>query len=149
MSEYSDGLTTQQRAAAFNAERATPVAERATVSRVDHCPSCGATLTVRSAEQNSLLHAILTDIAEQKQWAGQWLDSEDWKRLLVAAFGRANGNPPTVLPSADGHGVDTIFRRSSRMSKQEMSELIEFATSWAIENGVQLRERVPLWDQIT
>ena len=149
MSEYADGLTTQQRAAAFNAERATPVAERATVSRVDHCPSCGATLTVRSAEQNSLLHAVLTDIAEQKQWAGQWLDSEDWKRLLVAAFGRANGNPPTVLPSVDGHGVDMIFRRTHRMSKQEMSELIEFATSWAIDNGVQLRERVPLWDQVT
>lgn len=108
------------------------------VHAIDKCPRCGAGLVVRTTEQNAKLHAVLQDISTQKQWAGQWLDVEDWKRLMVAAFGRANGNPPTVLPSIDGHGIDMIFRRTHRMSKQEMSELIEFATAWALDQGIAL-----------
>lgn len=110
----------------------------ATVYKVDKCPHCGRSIAVRSTEQNSKLHAVLQDIANQKQWANQWLDAESWKRLIVAAFERANGHAPTVLPSIDGNGIDVVHRRTHRMSKQELSELVEFATAWALENGVVL-----------
>lgn len=110
------------------------------VHRIDKCPHCAKTLVVRSAEQNAKLHALLQEIAQQKQWAGQWLDAETWKRLLVAAFERANGGAPTILPSIDGNGIDMIYRRTHRMSKQEMSELIEYVTAWAADNGVRMQE---------
>ena len=110
------------------------------VYRIDKCPRCAASLTPRSHDQNAKLHAMLSDIAKQRQWAGQWLDVETWKRLMIAAYCRANGNAPTMLPSLDGNGIDMIYRRSSRMSKQEMSELIEYVTSWAVDNGIQLQE---------
>ena len=106
--------------------------------RIDKCPHCAGSLIVRSAEQNSRLHALLQDIAAQKQWAGQWLDVEDWKRLMVAAFERANNQSARIFPSLDGQGIDMIYRRTHRMSKQEMSELIEYATAWAVQNGVVL-----------
>lgn len=112
----------------------------ATVHRIDKCPHCAGVLVVRSPEQNAKLHALLSDIASQKQWAGHWLDVEDWKRLMVAAFERANNQAARIFPSIDGKGIDMIYRRSSRMSKQEMSDLIEFATSWAIQNGIRLHE---------
>ena len=107
---------------------------------VDKCPGCGCTLRQRSTEQNAKLHALLHDIAKQKQWAGQWLDLEDWKRLLTAAWGRANKEHVRLFPALDGVGMDVLYRRTHRMTKHELSELIEYATSWAIDNGVVLSE---------
>lgn len=111
---------------------------------VDKCPSCGAALRQRSTEQNARLHALLSDIAEQKQWAGKSLDVESWKRLIVAAWSRANQGTVEIVPAIDGHGFDVIYRRTSRMTKQEMSELIEYATAWAIDQGIQLHDPVPV-----
>ncbi len=110
---------------------------------IEKCPHCGGTLRQRSSEQNSRLHATIQDIAEQKEWAGKKLDAESWKRLLVAAWCRANKQGADVVPALDGHGFDVIYRRTSRMSKQEMSELLEFVTAWAIEQGIQLHDPVP------
>jgi DNA modification methylase len=57
----------------------------------------------RNLEQNALLHAILTDVSEQVEWAGEKQDVETWKRLLTAAWMRATGRNVTLLPSIDGH----------------------------------------------
>lgn len=108
--------------------------------RIDRCPRCGETLRERTHEQNDALHAVLTDISKQKQWAGEWLTVEDWKRLMVAAFERANKRPAKFFPALDGHGMDVVYSRTSRMSKRELSELLEFATAWAIENDIRLKE---------
>jgi hypothetical protein len=106
--------------------------------RIDRCPGCGLRLVQRSGEQNDKLHALLQDISEQKQWAGQTLDVEDWKRLITAAWERASGRHARVFPSLDGQGIDVIYQRTSRLSKEEMSELIEYATAWAVQNEVRL-----------
>lgn len=94
-------------------------------------------------EQNARLHALLSDIAEQKQWAGKLLDVESWKRLIVAAWSRANAGAMEVIPAIDGHGFDVLYRKTSRLTKQEMSELIEYATAWAIDQGIELHDPVP------
>ena len=108
---------------------------------VDKCPHCAGTLRQRSTEQNARLHALLSDIAEQKQWAGKSLDTESWKRLIVAAWSRTGGGAE-IVPAIDGAGFDVIYRRTSRMTKQEMSELIEYATAWAIDQGITLHDPV-------
>jgi hypothetical protein len=108
--------------------------------RIDRCPHCSGILRERSVEQNAKLHALLSDIASQKQWAGKWLDVEAWKRLLVAAWERAEGRAAEFYPAIDGAGFDIVWRRTSRMNKQEMIELIEYATAWAVQNDVKLRE---------
>lgn len=106
--------------------------------RIDRCPRCGCTLRERSVEKNAHLHALLSDIAKQKQWAGKWLDVETWKRLMVAAFEREKGRGIEMYPAIDGHGMDIVYSRTSRMSQEEIRELILFAEAWAIENGVEL-----------
>jgi hypothetical protein len=111
-----------------------------TVYRVDKCPHCGLSIRQRSSEQNSKLHAVLHDISRQKQWAGKWLDIEAWKRLMVSAWERAEGRGAEFYPSLDGAGFDVVYRRTSRMNKNEVIELIEFATAWAVQNGVKLSE---------
>jgi hypothetical protein len=108
--------------------------------RIDRCPRCKATLRERSVEKNAHLHAVLGQISKQKQWAGKWLDIEAWKRLMVSAYERAHGRQAEFYPALDGQGFDVVYRRTSRMSEEEIREVIMFAEAWAIENGVELQE---------
>lgn len=84
----------------------------------------------RSDSQNKLLHALITEISQTHEWAGKKRDVETWKRLLVAAWTRARGESTEILPALDGHGVDVVFRRTSKMTKAEVNELIEFIEAW-------------------
>lgn len=90
----------------------------------------------RNLEQNALLHAILTDIADQLEWAGEHQDVETWKRLLVAAWMRATGRGVRLLPAIDGQGFDALYQRTSHLSKSECSELVDYIQAWATEQGV-------------
>jgi hypothetical protein len=84
----------------------------------------------RSTEQNAMLHAMLTDISRRREWAGERQDVETWKRLLVGAWCRARGEQIKMLPAIDGHGCEIVFRRTSKMSRAEVSELIDFIEAW-------------------
>jgi len=108
--------------------------------RIDRCPKCGATLRERSVEQNSKLHAVLQDIANQKEWAGRKLDVTTWKRLLVSAWERACKRSAEFYPAVDGAGFDIVYTSTARLSKEDVSELTEFAIAWAIENEVTLHD---------
>ena len=90
----------------------------------------------RSDAQNRLLHACLSEISKQVEWAGAKRDVDTWKRLLTAAWLRARGEPIEMLPALDGHGVDIVFRRTSQLTKAECAELSEYVMAWAAEHGV-------------
>ena len=94
----------------------------------------------RSNPQNAKLHAMLTDIARQVEWAGQKRDAETWKRLMVAAWCRAEGEAVEFLPALDGKGVDLVFRHTSKMSRAEVASLIEYVTAWSAHAGVALHD---------
>lgn len=90
----------------------------------------------RSDAQNRLLHACLSEISKQVEWAGARRDVDTWKRLLTAAWLRARGEPIEMLPALDGHGVDIVFRRTSQLTKAECAELSEFVMAWAAERDI-------------
>ena len=94
----------------------------------------------RSDQQNKLLHAMLGDIARQVDWAGKKRDTDTWKRLLTAAWLRARGESVELLPALDGHGVDVVFRHTSKLTRAECSELCEFVMAWCAEHDVTLRD---------
>lgn len=87
----------------------------------------------RSVEQNALLHALLQEIANTREWAGKKRDVECWKRLLTAAWLRARGESVELLPALDGHGVDVVFRPTHKLTVAECSELVEFVQAWIAE----------------
>ena len=87
----------------------------------------------RSSSQNKLLHAMLQDIAARREWAGRKWDLLTWKRLLTAAWMRARGDQVLVVPALDGHGFDVVFEHTSKLSKAQMAELIEFITAWDVQ----------------
>ena len=90
----------------------------------------------RNLEQNAALHALLQEIAETRQWAGQLLDVEDWKRLLTAAWMRATGRGIRLVPALDGQGFDALYQRTSTLTKAEMSELIDYIQAWRASDDV-------------
>jgi hypothetical protein len=95
----------------------------------------------RNTAQNSLLHALLQEIAVRVEWAGQLRDTEVWKRLLTAAWLRAEGESLQLLPAVDGKGLDVVYTPTHTLSKAQMASLVDYVTAWAIEQGIDLAEQ--------
>ena len=90
----------------------------------------------RSSAENRMLHALIGEISRQKEWAGAKRDIECWKRLLTAAWCRTRGESVEILPALDGHGVDIVPARTSKLTKAECADLIGYVQAWAADNGV-------------
>lgn len=88
----------------------------------------------RSIEQNRLLWELLTRVAEQVEWYGQKLTNEEWKDVFSAALKRQK-----VVPGLDG-GFVVLGQRTSKMGKQEFSELLELIQAFGAERGVEFGE---------
>ena len=93
----------------------------------------------RSNDQNSLLWAVLTDIAKQVEWPvdgkPQKLDPTDWKHVLTAGL-----KQETRVASGVSGGFVVLGQRTSKMSKRQLSEVIEFAYAFGAEHGVRWTE---------
>ena len=90
----------------------------------------------RSLPQNDKMWAMLTDIAQQKEHAGRRYTPDQWKVLFLHACGRE----VQFIPSLDGATFIPWGQSSSDLSKEEMSELIEFILKWGTENGVRFHD---------
>ena len=95
-----------------------------------------ATVTIRpqdrTADQNAKLWAMLSDLSVAKP-EGRKHTPEVWKCLLMSACGHA----VQFEIGLDGTPFPVGFR-SSRLSKHQMSELIEFTMAYAAKHGVPL-----------
>lgn len=86
----------------------------------------------RTLPQNDRMWAMLTDVAQQATHNGRKYTPDQWKVLFMHACGRE----VQFVPSLDGATFLPWGQSSSDLSKQEMTELIEFIFSWGAENGV-------------
>ena len=77
--------------------------------------------------------ALLSDVAKQLVWHGQTLDTEDWKLVFLNAL----NSEIRMVPAIDGRGFVAIGRRTTRLSKAEMSDLIEIIFKFGAEHGVK------------
>ena len=91
----------------------------------------------RSAEQNRMMWATLTDISKQVEWYGQYLSKEAWKIVITASWKKQ-----AVVPGIDG-GFVVLGHSTSRMSIKEMSEVITVALAFGNEKGVEWSEPIP------
>ncbi|MCJ2085015.1 recombination protein NinB [Methylobacterium sp. E-005] len=86
----------------------------------------------RSLDQNSKLWAMLTDVARQHEHYGQRYEPDAWKILFLTALGKEL----RLAPALDGKGVVSLGTSSSKLSKSEMSDLLEFIAAWGAENRI-------------
>ncbi len=89
----------------------------------------------RSNDQNALMWSLLGQISKQVVWYGQKLSSEDWKDVLTASLRRTR-----VVPGIDAGTFVPLGMRTSQMTKQEISELLELIYAFGAERGVKFRE---------
>ena len=102
----------------------------------------------RRMAENAMLHALLTAISNKIEWAGKKRDVEVWKRLITAAWLRARGEGIELLPAIDGHGVDVVFRHTSKLTRAECAELIEYVQAFCAEHGIDTGEVDPITGQV-
>ncbi|HZP77556.1 MAG TPA: recombination protein NinB [Pseudolabrys sp.] len=93
--------------------------------------------TKRSIPQNDRMWAMLTDVAAQKEHCGRKYSPEIWKTLFLHACGREM----QFVPTLDGTSFMPLGYRSSELSKQEMSALIDFIGCWGAQNGVVFHDQ--------
>lgn len=84
----------------------------------------------RSLEQNALMWVLLTQVADQLEWHGQKYSADDWKDFVLHSLRRARW-----MPGEDG-GMIPIGLRTSDLSKEEMTELIELLLAFGAQHGV-------------
>jgi len=85
----------------------------------------------RSQDQNALLWAMLTNVSKQVEWYGQKLTAEDWKDVFTASLRRSR-----VIPGIEAGSFVVLGMRTSDMTKDEFSNLIELIHAFAAERGV-------------
>ena len=85
-----------------------------------------------TGEQNKRFHAMVRDISRQVKWAGEFLDEEDWKRLILAG---AYGQKVVPNPIRDGFIVMNN-RRATGLPVESTSDLIEQLFVFGFENKV-------------
>lgn len=88
----------------------------------------------RSLEQNDKMWAMLTDISRAKPM-GRTHTRENWKCIMMAAC----GHEVQFLNSIDGNPFPVGFS-SSKMTKGQMSELIEYIAWFGNEHNVAWSE---------
>lgn len=90
----------------------------------------------RSTAQNRLLWSVLTDLAEQCEWAVDGsmvkLEPEEVKDILTAGLKKHQ----RMCRGIDG-GLVFLGQRTSKMTVAEMRDLIELAYAFGAEKGVQ------------
>jgi hypothetical protein len=94
----------------------------------------------RNLEQNALLWVLLQAFSDQLLWPVNGvmvkLSPEEWKDILSAAYKRESQR---VAMGIDG-GMVLLGMRTSKLSKREFAELIEFIHATAADRGVALQE---------
>lgn len=90
----------------------------------------------RSLSQNSMLWAMLSDVAAQLPWHGVKLTPDDWKLVFLDALKREL----RIVPNIDGTGFVNLGRSSSDLSKEEMSNLIDLILEFGARHGVRFND---------
>lgn len=93
------------------------------------------TKPVRTPPQNKKLWAMLRDISEAKPEGRNWIP-DTWK----AAFMHSLGHQCQFAEGLDGSGPFPVGYRSSHMTTQQMSDLIEVIYEYGSRHGVEWRE---------
>lgn len=96
---------------------------------------------LRSVEQNARMWATLADISKQLQWPvdGElvYLSKEDWKDVITAGLRKYR-----CAKGIEG-GFVMLGQRTSKMSVQTMTEVIDLAHAFGSQHGVTFTDPTP------
>jgi len=100
----------------------------------------------RTSDQNAALHALIGDIAKQKEWAGKRRSIDDWKALLISAHRIALQQAGDIIPGLEGEFVQ-LRKSTTQMGVKELGSLIDYVSAWAAMNEVKLSAPARMFDE--
>lgn len=93
----------------------------------------------RSGLQNKRLHAMLGDVVKSGyELHGETYDIEDWKTFFVSVW-MGETKRSRIVPGINGEFVQ-LYWRTSRMTKEQLGEVMIIVERFCAERGIQLRE---------
>lgn len=93
---------------------------------------CNVAPAKRTTDQNALMWARLSDISRAKP-EGRCLTPDVWKSLFLHSLDQSI----RFEMALDGRGMVPVGFRSSRLSKERMSDLLEMINEYGARHGVQ------------
>jgi hypothetical protein len=102
------------------------------------------TPSLRSDQQNKLMHSIIGQIAKQATLHGSRWNAESFKRFLIDQWAHESGEMSSiskVMPSIDGERVVQLGHQSRRFTKEQAISFTEWLLYWCNTNGVTIEER--------
>jgi len=85
----------------------------------------------RSLASNAMMWSCLTDISKQIVWHDNKLSPDEWKDVLSAALKKQK-----IVPGIEG-GIVMLGSRTSKMTRKEMTEMIETCHFFGDQNQVR------------
>jgi len=124
---------------------ANPLVRRQAAAAIQAAPQ-GYAVTVapasRSTQQNALMWALLTEVSRQVEWAGRYLQPDDWKTLFSALLRKQE-----VVPGLDG-GFVVLGVSTRDLTKGQFGDLLDLILAWCRHEGVEVGAEIsPEWDE--
>jgi len=97
----------------------------------------------RTDRQNRLLHAALTDIAEQLPWptdTGELHDVIWWKRRITLQWLKETGETPDLVESLDGLEFALLLPHTSDLTTKQCAALNEWLFIFGHQHGVTFKD---------
>ena len=98
---------------------------------------------LRSKEQNDAMWGFLRDVARQVKWRvngiEDYITAEDWKDIITAGLQKHH----RMAEGIDG-GLVILGMRTSKMTKAQMSDVIELTKAFGANHNVQWTNEPPL-----
>ena len=91
----------------------------------------------RTIPQNDRMWAMLTDVSTQAHYNGKKYSPDQWKALFMNAC----GHEVQFIEGLSGEPFPAGFR-TSKLTVEQMTELMDFMDAWGTQNGVKFKEKV-------
>ena len=89
----------------------------------------------RNNDQNAAFHTAVRDVQKQVEWHGKHWTEEAWKQYFLTSLVIMHQMLPEVMPHETSAPV-LIHPASSKLTKGEMSDLIELVYEFGARHGV-------------
>jgi len=93
----------------------------------------------RSLEANARMWVLLGELSEQLEWYGRKLSPESWKHVLSSSLKKLE-----VVPNIEGTGFVALGLSTSKMTRQEMSDMMTLIEAFGAERGVRFSSDLPV-----
>jgi len=104
----------------------------------------------RTPEQNTLLHACITDISKQVVWPrpprndGELQSVEWWKRRCTLAWLKENKDNAEIVEGLEEDGTfGILLPHTSDLDIPQCASMIEWVFAFGAQNGVVFTEKKP------